>query len=123
MIRMSFRKKIGSDGEDRAQAYLQKEGYTILGRNMTSRYGEIDLVAQKNNQLFFVEVRRRMGVEYGSALESITAGKIARIRKTAQCLLMQHAGWRELVPFFSVIAIDETRTKDEQIEFLRDAFE
>lgn len=123
MIKMSFRKKIGDEGEARAQAYLQKAGYTILGKNMTSRYGEIDLVAQKNDQLFFVEVRRRLGGEYGSALESITPGKMARIRKTAHCLLTKHAHWRELVPFFSVIAIDETRTKDEQIEFLRDAFE
>lgn len=120
---MSFRKKTGDQGETIAQAYLQKEGYTILGKNMTSRYGEIDLVAQKNDQLFFVEVRRRVGEEYGSALESITPSKVSRIRKTAQHLLMKHTEWQEWVPFFSVIAIDETKAKGEQIEFLRDAFE
>lgn len=106
-----------------AQDYLEKEGYTILGKNMTSRYGEIDLVAQKNDQLFFVEVRRRIGGEYGSALESITSKKVVRIRKTAQHLLMKHAEWRKLVPFFSVLSIDESGAQGEQIEFLRDAFE
>ncbi len=120
---MSSRKKTGDQGEDRAESYLKQEGFKILGKNMISRYGEIDLVAQKDDQLYFVEVRKRIGTEYGSALESITPRKIMRIKKTAQYLLMKHSEWQQLVPFFSVIAIDETISEGEQIEFLRDAFE
>ena len=79
-------------------------------------------MAQKNNHLHFVEIRRRIGDGYGQALESITSKKISRIRKTAEYLLMQEKKWQDFVPFFSVVAIDENERGEVNIEFLPDAF-
>ncbi|MBF0106119.1 MAG: YraN family protein [Deltaproteobacteria bacterium] len=117
------KKQIGAEGEDEAEQYLIKRGYKIIGRNMNTRYGEIDLVAQKQNCLYFVEIRRRVGGAYGSALESLSSEKINRIKKTAHALLFKNKGWSQLIPFFSVIAIDETRDGRKTIEFMPDAFE
>ncbi len=62
--------------------WLQKNGFTILDQNYHGPYGEIDIVAQKNGILHFVEVKTRLSDTYGSPLESITPQKIQRLRKT-----------------------------------------
>ena len=49
--------KIGKLGEDIAVRYLKMEGYTILERNIFRVYGEIDIVAQKENTVWCVEVK------------------------------------------------------------------
>ena len=47
---------VGKEAEEKASLYLQKEGYTILERNFHSKFGEIDIIASKENQLHFFEV-------------------------------------------------------------------
>ena len=122
-IMSSTSKQTGSDGEKLAEGYLKAQGYKIVGRNLSSKYGEVDLVARKKDHLFFVEIRTRVGKCYGSALESITDEKMRRIRNTAEVLLQKNKDWQTLVPFLSVIAIDEDEAGDVKIEFLPDAFE
>jgi len=51
------KQNIGKLGEDIAIKYLEKQGYEILGRNYRKPWGEIDIVAQQNNELVFVEVK------------------------------------------------------------------
>ena len=51
------KQKIGALGEDLACLYLKKRGYQILDRNYLKKWGEIDIVAKKGNQLHFVEVK------------------------------------------------------------------
>lgn len=62
--------------------WLQKHGFTIIDQNYHGPYGEIDIVAQKNGILHFVEVKTRFSDTYGTPLESITPKKIQRLRKT-----------------------------------------
>ena len=49
----------GNLGEDFAADYLEKEGYRILERNYATKLGEIDIIAQKDNFIAFVEVKAR----------------------------------------------------------------
>lgn len=49
--------KIGELGENIASRFLMKHGYSILERNYTKKWGEIDIVAEKDNKIFFVEVK------------------------------------------------------------------
>ena len=49
--------KIGEIGENMAVKFLVKHGFSILDRNYTKKWGEIDIVAEKNNKLYFVEVK------------------------------------------------------------------
>ncbi len=52
---------IGKVGEVIASKYLQEKGFSIVAKNWTCRWGEIDLVAEKDNILTFVEVKYRAG--------------------------------------------------------------
>ena len=49
--------KTGEIGENVAVKFLVKHGFAILDRNYTKKWGEIDIVAEKNNLLHFVEVK------------------------------------------------------------------
>ena len=49
--------KIGEFGENSACAYLIKNGYEVIERNFTKKYGEIDIVAKKRNNIHFIEVK------------------------------------------------------------------
>jgi len=51
------KQKIGEIGENIAVKHLVKQGYNILDRNFRKPWGEIDIVAKKNNILYFVEVK------------------------------------------------------------------
>ena len=49
----SEKQKIGELGENIAVKFLVKQGFFILDRNYTKKWGEIDIVAEKNNKLIF----------------------------------------------------------------------
>ncbi|HEY4482550.1 MAG TPA: YraN family protein [Candidatus Paceibacterota bacterium] len=51
------RAQVGKIGEDTACKYLQKHGFTIIERNYWQKWGEIDVVAEKDKVLHFVEVK------------------------------------------------------------------
>ncbi len=115
-------RKLGQIAEDRAEKYFIEAGYEILGRNLASRAGEVDLVAQKGGHLFFVEIKWRQNQNYGRAIEAISREKQRRIRRTAEFLLSKNPEWKKMIPFFSVLAIDENENGTADIEFVPDAF-
>ena len=49
--------KTGEIGENVAVKFLMKHGFAILDRNYTKKWGEIDIIAEKENKLHFVEVK------------------------------------------------------------------
>jgi putative endonuclease len=49
--------KTGELGENIAVKFLTKRGFSILDRNYTKKWGEIDIVAEKSNKIHFVEVK------------------------------------------------------------------
>jgi putative endonuclease len=53
----SEKQKIGKLGEDVAVKFLMKHGYSVLERNYTKKWGEIDVVAQKGGMIYFIEVK------------------------------------------------------------------
>ena len=71
--------KIGNEAEDKASSYLQKKGYTILERNFHSKFGEIDIIAQKENVLHFCEVKFSQNYD---PITRITSSKMNKIIKT-----------------------------------------
>ena len=79
----------GRDAELACCKYLQQQGLKLLAKNYLGRRGELDLVMQDNNTVVFVEVRYRKHDAYGSALESVTSGKQAKLRITAEQYLQQ----------------------------------
>ncbi len=99
------RRSLGQRGEQYAAQYLRDLGYAIQARNWRCAVGEIDLVAEKDDVLIFVEVRTRRGDRLGTPEESITRAKRARLIAAAQTYLDEHRqadrDWR-----IDVIAIE-----------------
>lgn len=80
---------LGQTGEDQAAQYLANKGYQILGRNWRCSHGEIDIIAQDQQGLVFVEVKtRRRSLEQG--WEAITPKKRQRMIGCAYAYLSAH---------------------------------
>jgi len=56
---MDHRSRLGKAGEEIVVEKLQSEGFSILERNYTKRFGEVDIIASKKELLIFVEVKMR----------------------------------------------------------------
>lgn len=78
-----WNKKIGRWGEERAASYLRKRGMEILEMNYRTRYGEIDIVAQDEGVLVFVEVKTKTGLSFGTPEEMVGRRKIRQICNTS----------------------------------------
>ena len=77
------KREFGKAGEMLAADFLQQNGYRLLFRNYWCSRGEIDLIAQKDGYIHFIEVKTRTNDFYGRASESITWKKIERMRAAA----------------------------------------
>jgi putative endonuclease len=106
----------GDAAEDLALEYLQQQGLTLVTRNFRCKGGELDLVMQDRADLVFVEVRKRACHNYGSAADSITASKQARLVTAAQIFLQRYRSLPSCR--FDVVAIDGAR-----IDWLKNAFD
>ncbi|MEY4504712.1 MAG: hypothetical protein RL154_1008 [Pseudomonadota bacterium] len=74
----------GNAAETIACTFLQDSGYDIVGQNFYSRFGEIDIIAQKNSVLHFIEVKSGKNFE---PILNITPKKIEKIIKTVDYYL------------------------------------
>lgn len=81
---------LGRYGEQVAATHLESLGMTVIERNWTSRYGEIDIVARDGTTLVVCEVKTRTGRAYGTPLEAVTSHKAARLRRLAAHWLQVH---------------------------------
>lgn len=75
---------MGALGESIAQKFLENKRYKIIEKNYRNKYGEIDLVCQKDDILVFVEVKTRKGEEFGTPEDAFKKEKIKRLIKNAQ---------------------------------------
>lgn len=83
----------GKLAEQKAAEYLEKQGYEIVATNWRTRVCEIDIVAQKNNTVYFVEVKYRKNQAWGSGLEYITKSKLRQMNFAAEVWIGQN-NWR-----------------------------
>jgi len=88
------RKQLGEWGEDQAIAYLESLNYRILERNVYSRYGEIDIIAERlmdrAEVTVFVEVKTRTTAAYGYPEEAVDRKKMEHILAAAAAYLQEH---------------------------------
>jgi len=94
----------GHDAEKHAAQYLHHQGFRILELNWRTRYCEIDIVAQKKNSMYFVEVKYRQSTSQGSGTDYITAKKLKQMHFAAEMWVQQH-NWAEDYQL-AVISID-----------------
>ncbi|GBF06967.1 UPF0102 protein [Deinococcus aerius] len=96
----------GADAEARAAAHLETLGREVVARNYRIPGGEIDLVSREGGVLIFTEVRQRRNARHGSAAESVTARKLALMRRAALNYLVREHGRDDLPCRLEVLTID-----------------
>lgn len=73
-------RKLGFSGERKAAGYLKKSGYEILARNYRCPFGEVDIIARKDDTVAFVEVKTRSGDYFGEPNQAVDAKRMQRYR-------------------------------------------
>jgi putative endonuclease len=115
------RQGLGRTGERLAAEALVGRGYRIRERNFRCAYGEIDLVAEDEHDIIFVEVKTRRGTAYGLPEEAVTLRKQQKLVQVASYYLDLQAclerSWR-----IDVVAIQLSKSgKLEEIRIYQHA--
>ena len=113
----NFHKKLlGKVGENKAVAYLKKQGYKIIARNYRNLFGEMDIIAKDGEYTVFTEVKTRTSDAFGAPSESVDRIKRQKYVKIAQAYL-QSNGMTDAACRFDVIEIENGK-----INHITDAF-
>lgn len=80
---MKDAKTLGRKGEDLAILHLLERDYSILAVNWQKQHLEIDIIAQKDEILVFVEVKSRSSDYYGKPESFVNPVKQSRIFRAA----------------------------------------
>ena len=80
---------IGNQGEEIAAAYLKTHHFRILARNWRKRFGEIDIIAEKQGVTYFVEVKSAQDWQYARPGDKVNARKKKQIAKAALAWFME----------------------------------
>ncbi|MCK5199587.1 MAG: YraN family protein [Spirochaetales bacterium] len=76
--------ELGKKGEDIAAGFLEDSGYQILKRNYRIGHSDIDILAQDEEYLVFVEVRTKSKEDRGMPEDTLTVKKLRRMKNTAE---------------------------------------
>ena len=96
---------IGEWGEEQAARFLKKHGFRIIERRARpSRRGELDLVATKDGDLVFVEVKTRRDEHFGSPISSVGRAKRHALNRAA-IRYLRRARWPKCVCRFDVVEV------------------
>ncbi len=111
---MNFKIKVGSYGQKLAVDFLKQRNYQLVESNYYTRQGEIDLIAQKDGQIIFIEVKTRLSDKYGLPEEAVTDRKKEKMHQAAWQYLakaqINHDNYR-----FDIIAIVINRSESKAI--------
>lgn len=110
----------GPWGEEQAATFLRNKGWQITARNYRTRYGELDIIAENEKYLVFVEVKTRKNDHFAQAREYVTPQKQKRLRITAEYWLQAHP--TECQIRFDVIEVYGTPGRRAEIIHIENAF-
>lgn len=115
---MKNKRSIGFEKEEIAKKFLEQNGYEIIMQNFYHKGGEIDIVAQNEGYLVFIEVKYRTSSKQGTPEEAITWKKRQTIYHTAQYYMLRHGLSEETPCRFDVVVI-----LGNQMKVIKDAFD
>jgi putative endonuclease len=119
-MNLEHNKRLGQSGEDSASNFLLSNGYKIITRNFHSAYGEIDIIALKEDTIVFIEVKSRSS-NTEAAQNAVSVSKQTKLKNTASIFLSQHPNYEQFPTRFDVISIIY-KNHDQQLNHLKDAF-
>jgi putative endonuclease len=111
--------QLGQAAEDWATTYLKNQNFAIIARNYRYQRAEIDIIAQKDLLLVFVEVKARSNDQFGDPETFVTCKKQALVRTAAEHYIIVH-DWNHAIRF-DIIAVLKTNSHI-QLAHFEDAF-
>lgn len=114
-------KRLGDRGEEAAALYLEKRGCRILERQFRMKTGEIDIIAEEDGTLLFIEVKTRHPTRFGVPAQAVGYRKRHRIFRTAFLYVQKYGmeGRHCRFDVIEVLVIGESYT----VNHYEDAFE
>jgi putative endonuclease len=116
-------KQLGKIGESLAVKFLEQKGYQIINQNYRSTWGEIDIVAQDEEVLAFVEVKTRRSLKFGVPQLAVTNSKQQKISKAALEYLQENNLFDYVCRFDVISIVLPPEPSEPIIEHLENAFE
>ncbi|MCW3160707.1 YraN family protein [Chryseobacterium oryctis] len=117
---MATHNDFGKKAEDLAVEFLIKNGYKILIRNYRFQKAEIDIIAEKENQIIIIEVKARSTDVFMLPQEAVTKSKIKLIISAANHYLEEFNKDKEVR--FDIISVLPDQKGNLNIEHIEDAF-
>ena len=111
--------QFGKIAEDMAAIYLQKQGFSIVDRNYRYKKAEIDIIAQKDLCLCFIEVKARTRSDFGFPEKFVTSSQQELIKQAAENYII-HYNWDNAIRF-DIIALLQQKNGTNLVHF-EDAF-
>lgn len=117
---MATHNDLGRKGEALAKAHMEATGYEIMDENWVFGKAEIDVVAYKDKQIIFTEVKTRTGSGFGQPEDFVDARKQKLLVQAADeyIYLMNHQGEVR----FDIISILFDRNNNYTLKHIEDAF-
>lgn len=111
------KRELGETQEQRVADWMRQRGYTIVTNNFSCRFGEIDLIARKDEYLVFVEVKYRSNLKFGAPCEAVDFRKQKKISNVAAYYLKRYG-----YPADQSCRFDVVQVSPDEIVLLENAF-
>ncbi len=101
--------ELGRQGERLSCQYLIKKGYTLLDTNFKCKLGEIDIIAQKDRKLVFIEVKTRSSLDFGEPIDFILKRQLNHLIKAISYYIKIKSleGWEIQLDAIEILFMDE----------------
>ncbi|MDP2630042.1 MAG: YraN family protein [Candidatus Uhrbacteria bacterium] len=127
------KRRTGDIGEDLAAKFLVKHGYRVTGRNYLKKFGELDIICEKDGKIHFVEVKtvspRKRACPFQQNVSRVTFDeyrpednlhpwKLKRIKRAIQVYLEEKKVSQDM-EFHAILVILDREKKTAKIKMLK----
>ena len=116
-----FRKSVELSGVDKVVNFLQEDGYSVIGKNFYTRYGELDLIAKKEDTICFIEVKTRSKARF-PICNTVDFSKQKKLSLAAQIFCSKIENKQNHNFRFDVATVDLSKNDDNQLNYVPNAF-
>ena len=107
----------GREGEVVAERWLRRRGWRVLHRRFRSGHRDIDLIAERDGTVAFVEVKARHGGWFGGPVEAVNWKKRRELARSASVWIDRHGRAGESYRFDVIgVLVDEGRVRVRHVE-------
>jgi putative endonuclease len=115
------RRAYGQAAEEAAVSHLESHGYRVRDRNFLCRYGEVDVIVEKDDLVCFVEVRMRSHAAWGDPAHTVSFSKQRKVVRAALHYLFRHGLADRMIRFDVVTVVG--RGAGAKVEHIQNAFD